>query len=156
MLTREAAIERYGGVDLSGVGHWPDCNKWMTLINVPRGAFPNFTIMDTKIPVTHMSVNKDIAVPLWRAFELLIERGLNEELKTYDGCQNIRLIRGSRTELSAHCWGLAIDLNAATNRLGYRGDMRIEVVECFTLQGFSWGGEFKRLDPMHLSFAGWE
>ena len=47
----------------------------------------------------------------------LIEAGVSNEIKTFDGCFNIRTKRGAKS-LSIHAFGMAIDLNAAHNPLG--------------------------------------
>jgi hypothetical protein len=69
-----------------------------------------------------------------------------------------RLIRGSKTTLSNHSWGLAVDLNATTNpMLASRlvTDMPAWVVECAEKWGLHWGGNYKsRPDPMHFEFLG--
>jgi D-alanyl-D-alanine carboxypeptidase len=53
--------------------------------------------------------------------------------------------------LSVHAWGIAIDLNAASNKPGSRGDMDERVIKIFCEHGFYWGGNFG--DPMHFQFA---
>ena len=71
---------------------------------------------------------------------------------TFDGCFNNRPQKGG-TKLSTHAWGISVDLNAATNALGTSGDMDARVVEIFKEEGFVWGGEFGRPDPMHFQYA---
>ena len=154
MLSQSAAVERYGAIDLSS-RQWPDMDKWMVLVDIPK-AFPNFTIMETGIPVTHISCNRDIASPLRRALDSVVVRGLANLLFTYDGCFCIRGVRGVVGALSTHSYGLAIDLNAQTNPLGATTFTKdAGVIECFQAEGFDWGGKFKRCDPMHFSYA-WE
>jgi D-alanyl-D-alanine carboxypeptidase-like protein len=60
-----------------------------------------------------------------------------------------RAIRGETTK-SNHAFGLAIDINALSNVLGTAGDMPVEVVEEWELEGGAWGGHFSRPDPMHF------
>jgi D-alanyl-D-alanine carboxypeptidase len=91
-----------------------------------------------------------LVTPLTKAFKNLIERGFVNELKTWDGCFNPRLQRGSKTIWSIHTWGLAIDVNAAWNGLGHKPKLSANFVKCFTDAGFYWGGNFKRLDGMHF------
>ena len=151
MLTREACVERYGPIDLASL-HWPDADKWIKMFEVPKGAFPNWKVLNSNIPVTHIACNTDIHKPLNDALTNLINRGLQDQLKTFDGCFNIRLVREGK-ELSVHSWGLAIDINAATNKLGWHGDLSPQLVSAFAESGWDWGGNFSRLDPMHLSFC---
>ncbi|MGH9552772.1 MAG: M15 family metallopeptidase, partial [Terriglobales bacterium] len=58
-------------------------------------------------------------------------------------------------KLSAHSWGIAIDLNPGSNLQGSSGDMDAGVVEIFRRAGFEWGGEWKgnTCDPMHFQFC---
>lgn len=85
-------------------------------------------------------------------YSKIVEYELTDELKTFDGCFNIRKIRGG-SQLSMHSWGIAVDHNASTNRLGSLGDISRSVVNCFIMAGFTWGGNFNRLDPMHFEFT---
>lgn len=71
------------------------------------------------------------------------------KLKTFDGCYAWRQSRTSQ-KLSTHCWGIAVDLNAATNQLGETGDMDPKIVEIFEGNGWVWGGRWERPDPMHF------
>ncbi len=96
--------------------------------------------------------NKDLVAPLSAAFSNLIHRGFISELKTFDGCFNIRKQRGASSQ-SLHSWGIAIDVNAAWNGLGKQPQLSAEFVKCFTDAGFDWGGTWKRLDGMHFQLA---
>jgi len=96
--------------------------------------------------------NKDIIGPLSAAFSNLIHRGFISELKTFDGCFNIRKQRGASSQ-SLHSWGIAIDVNAAWNGLGKVPQLTPGFVKCFTDAGFDWGGTWKRLDGMHFQLA---
>lgn len=154
--TREAAIARYGHIDLAS-RHWPEQNRWITLLHVPEW-FPNWTVLDTLHPVQVIACNTDIAEPLLATLRSIHDKGLGAVLKTFDGCFNIRSVRGSNS-MSTHAYGLGLDLNAAINPLaGTHGDFtkHMSVVDCFRQQGFDWGGDFHgRKDQMHFSYA-WE
>jgi hypothetical protein len=102
--------------------------------------------------VKKIYMNRDIKLPLLNALFDIQKKGLKNELKTFDGCFCIRSKRGL-TELSMHSWGLAIDINASTNKLGTIGDMNKDIVEIFKKYGFSWGGDWKRKDPMHFELT---
>jgi hypothetical protein len=93
--------------------------------------------------------NRDMIQPLTRAFSLLITTGYIDELKTWDGCFNIRKMRGLDT-MSLHSWGIAVDVNAATNPLGAEPTLSPGFVKCWTDAGFDWGGTWKRKDGMHF------
>lgn len=110
--------------------------------------------------------NKDMVEPLTNAFKKVIEKGIADQIKTWDGCYNPRPIRGLEAKfyemfnankfdkaadyISMHTWGVAIDINAAWNQLGKEPTMSHELVSCFTDSGFVWGGTFARKDGMHF------
>jgi hypothetical protein len=94
--------------------------------------------------------NKDLVEPLSKALKNLIDTGKIAELKTWDGCFNIRKKRGL-SSMSLHSWGLAIDMSATRNGLNTKGNLSPEFVKCFTDAGFEWGGNWTgRTDPMHF------
>jgi hypothetical protein len=73
-------------------------------------------------------------------------------LETYDGCYNDRTVTSSQ-KTSVHAWGIGVDLNAATNRLGAVPKMDRRIVAIFDDHGFQWGGEWNRPDGMHFQRA---
>lgn len=154
--TLAAAITRYGAIDLAS-GHWADQSKWITMLDVPAGWFPNWTVLDTKVPVTHIACNRDFAAVLRGVFNEIRYQNLTRELKTYDGCFNIRPVRGVPTAISTHAYGLGIDLNAALEPMGRTyTSWTPGFIEAFKKYDVDWGGTFKsRPDNMHFSF-GWE
>lgn len=96
--------------------------------------------------------NKDLVIPLRNAFQNIIDRRLEDEVKTWDGCFNIRKKRGLKS-WSLHSWAIAIDINASRNGLGQVPSMCRRLVKCFTDVGFDWGGEWKRQDGMHFQLS---
>ena len=89
-----------------------------------------------------------------KVFSKIHAEGFWSELKTFDGCYDNRLIKGS-SKKSSHAWGAAVDLNSATNRPDSVGDMHGQVILIFEEEGFIWGGHFsgKRRDPMHFQYV---
>jgi hypothetical protein len=61
-----------------------------------------------------------------------------------------RDIRGVEGAKSNHAFGLAIDVNALVNVLGTEGDIPLEVVDPWAIEGGGWGGVWTRPDPMHF------
>ena len=131
--------------------------QWMTRWDVPMW-------IDTHIPAlpNKMYINKDIVKVLEDTFNALISTTVYKEISTYDGCFNPRFIRGSKTKLSIHSWGLAIDFNAAHNPLGYTRDMAIakgltpfteEFISVWRNMGWTCGADFKRNDLMHFEYT---
>lgn len=117
-------------------------NPCMTLWDVP-------TEIEIGVIPKKIYCNKDLKGPLEIAFRNLIATGCVDELKTWDGCFNIRKSRGMNS-ISLHSWGLAVDVNAFENGLYKTPKLSPEFVLCFVNAGFDWGGNFSRKDGMHF------
>jgi hypothetical protein len=96
--------------------------------------------------------NRDLVQPLSKAFQQLISSGHVNELKTWDGCFNIRKKRGGST-MSLHSWAIAVDVNAYANCFGCKPKLTAKFVKCFTDAGFDWGGTWTKPDGMHFQLA---
>lgn len=136
MVTSVQALKKYGD---------PTLEKSMVVWDVP-------TALEIGVIPKKIYCNKDMIKPLEQAFKNLIDRGFVKELKTWDGCFNIRKKRGL-TSMSLHSWGIAIDVNAAWNGLGKTPTLSAGFVKCFTDAGFDWGGTWTRKDGMHFQLA---
>lgn len=153
--SRAACVARYGAIDFAS-GHWSHADDWIKMLEIPAGMFPNWRVLKTSLPVTHIAMNKDMHAPFMAALKAVKAAGLEKQLRTFDGCYKIRMVRGSFKNFSAHSYGLAVDLNAASNPMGkvLHTTFTRDFVKCFTDQGFAWGGNFKtRKDPMHFSYC---
>lgn len=109
---------------------------------------------DTKVRVSSVRVNKGLVDVVKATFKALNDRGLAPHIKTYGGAYTYRAKRGV-AKYSTHSWGIALDLNTATNQMGSRGDMPMAVVEVFREFGWKWGGDWsgRNCDPMHFQFC---
>jgi len=85
--------------------------KWMILWDIPQDINNVIKVIPNKI-----YCNKVIVPSLEKVLRTLISKGLHTEIKTWDGCFNIRTQRNS-TAISRHSWAIAIDMNAAWNPL---------------------------------------
>lgn len=62
-------------------------------------------------------------------------------------------------DISTHSWGIAMDLNAATNPLAAEpggtliSDIPATWIDLFESLGFTWGGRWHRPDAMHFQFV---
>jgi hypothetical protein len=137
MVTPAQALKKYGT---------PEKEANMILWDVPAH-------LEVGVIPKKLYCNKDLVNPLQSAICQLIDTGYIKELKTWDGCFNIRYQRGSRTAASLHSWGIAIDVNAAWNGLSKVPTLSAGFVKCFTDNGFTWGGNWKRLDGMHFELS---
>lgn len=133
MVTSAQALKKYGE---------PTLEKNMVVWDVP-------TELEIGVIPKKVYCNKDLVKPLEQAFKNLISTGFVKELKTWDGCFNIRKKRGLAS-MSLHSWGIAIDVNAAWNGLGKTPVLSAGFVKCFTDAGFEWGGTWTRKDGMHF------
>jgi hypothetical protein len=136
MVTSAQALKKYGD---------PTFEKSMVVWDVP-------TELEIGVIPKKIYCNKDMVAPLTQAFKNLIDRKFVNELKTWDGCFNIRKKRGL-TSMSLHSWGIAIDVNAAWNGLNKQPVLTPGFVKCFTDAGFEWGGTWTRKDGMHFQLA---
>lgn len=149
-ISLPAAKGRYG--QIKGTT-WLDESYWCVFIPIPDGI--KLINSATSLPMARIYCNRDMAAALSKAFENVLERGLAGEVEMFDGCLMVRCVRGEPEQLSTHAYALAIDLNAKANPLGGPVTFSRDFVKCFTDAGFDWGGDFKRVDPMHFSMA-WE
>ena len=133
LLTSTECVSRYG-----------DARKEsnMVLWDVP-------TELEIGVIPKRLYCNKDMLIPLTLAFKALISTGYVKELKTWDGCFNIRNKRGA-SSASLHSWGVAIDVNSAWNGFGKKPTLSAGFVRCFTDSGFDWGGHWNKPDAMHF------
>jgi hypothetical protein len=136
MVTSKQALKKYGD---------PNLQRSMVMWDVPG-------YMEIGVIPKRIYCNKDMVEPLSKAFHNLIQTGHVKELKTWDGCFNIRKKRGLAS-MSLHSWGIAIDVNAFENGLNQTPKLSPGFVKCFTDVGFDWGGLWKRKDPMHFQLA---
>lgn len=121
-------------------------SQWMTLWRIQE-SFSWF-------PKPALYLHKDFKTILQKAFDSLQLRDLHHEIRSCDGCFNIRHVRGSYSVLSVHSWGAAIDLNARDNPLGTAGRWSAgflqTMTDCGIFSGQLWTG---RKDPMHFAMV---
>ena len=133
MVTSAQCLKKYGKAEAQS-----HMIMWDVPTNLEIGVIPK-----------RIYCNKDMVAPLQKAFENLITTGHVTELKTWDGCFNIRKKRGL-TSMSLHSWGIAVDVNAFENGLNQTPKLSPGFVKCFTDAGFDWGGTWHRTEGMHF------
>lgn len=139
MITAKECLAKFGSPKN---GHL----DYMIVWNVPE------KLRLSKVIPKRIYCNTLMINPLTKAFENLNITGAYKELKTWDGCYNVRKVRGG-TAWSLHSWAIAIDVNAAENGLNMIPKLSSKFVQCFKDAGFDWGGDFKRKDGMHFQLA---
>jgi hypothetical protein len=137
MVTSAQCLKKYGPAS--------NANPHLVLFDVP-------TELEIGLIPKRIYCNKDLVAPLTQAFKNLIATGHVNEIKTWDGCFNIRPKRGL-SSMSLHSWGIAVDINAFENQLNQVPKLTPGFVKCFTDAGFDWGGTWTRKDGMHFQLA---
>ncbi|MBO9617342.1 MAG: M15 family metallopeptidase [Dyadobacter sp.] len=147
MKTQAQLIAKFGNPEINRL---PFENKWMKVWIVPADIRKAIPAMPQKI-----YLNKLIEAPLDKTLRRLIALGLHEEIKTWDGCFNIRKKRGSGG-ISAHAFGIAVDLNAATNP--FRGSVTWSAQFLKVWRDIGWicGADWSAAsrDGMHFQWEG--
>lgn len=112
-------------------------------------------IVSAHVPVFgHVTCHRVMIGQLAGALAEVEAAGLAGELATYDGCWVPRhILWNPNRGISQHAWGLAIDLNAATNGYGVQPTLNPEIVHIFQRWGFRWGGNFSTPDGMHFELV---
>lgn len=139
MITSKMCYDKFSEPGL------PTEGKYMVVFDVP-------TELEISFIPKKIYCNKLLVEPLKAAFKNLIDRKFVSELKTWDGCYQVRKMRGLSSQ-SLHSWGLAVDLNQSTNQLGKEPTLSKGFVKCFTDAGFDWGGVWQRKDGMHFQLS---
>jgi D-alanyl-D-alanine carboxypeptidase-like protein len=147
---RPAELKARFGEPAVGLPYGED---WVTL----DPGFLRRHIVTGRVPLLGAVTCHRRMIPALRsAMAELRRRGLGHlvEPAEYAGCYAPRRIQPSGT-LSLHAWGLAVDLNAASNPVGGESNQDPRLVRTMERHGFSWGGDFPTVpDPMHFEFRG--
>lgn len=98
--------------------------------------------------VTRVACHAKMEAVFTEVFETIHSEGLWRHLRTFDGIYNDRMTTGGGKK-STHAWGIAVDLNASTNRYGTRGDMPHSIIRVFEEHGFI----HLKHDPMHFQYV---
>lgn len=142
MKTQAQLIAKFGDPSIDNVTFE---RKWMVLWDVPEDINKAIPCLPNKI-----YCNKLLVEPLTITLRTLIYNNYHKEIKTWDGCFNIRKKRGL-SSMSLHSWGLAIDINAAWNPLGGKVTFSKEFLRVWHDNKWTVGAYWiKRPDGMHF------
>ncbi len=121
----------------------------------PDARWVRENIVTATVPVFGRVTCHRLMIPQLRGALAEVEaEGLAGSLHTYNGCYVPRFIeRNPMNSISLHTWGIAIDLDSATNYRGIAGTMDPKVVTIFKKWGFRWGGDWSYTDPMHFELG---
>ncbi len=142
-------IREYVGADGQLEARWQ--TDFLELVSLP---FPMRLSWDPSRAITQMTCHRRMARVSSSAFGCIQERGIQGRITTFGGCFAFRPQR-TGSKLSAHSWGIAIDVNPESNPQGSAGQIDAELIEIFRQAGFEWGGDWqgKTRDPMHFQFC---
>lgn len=122
---------------------------------VPDPAWVKAAIIDWSVPVLgRVRCHRNMVGQLAYAMAEIERDGLAPMIESYNGCYVPRFQRLDDTVLSAHAYGIAIDLNAATNAQGdATPEIDPRIVSIMERWGFAWGGRFSTPDGMHFEIS---
>jgi hypothetical protein len=128
---------------------------------VPDTAWINGWIGTQTIPqLGPVQCNKAILPDLRAAMEEITAHKLGALVHTADfqyegGCFAPRIARFSDGgSVSAHSWGIAVDINVDVNPLGAKPHQDPRLVAIMAKHGFTWGGHWLRPDGAHFEWVG--
>lgn len=123
----------------------------------PDPAWVSASIVTASVPILGAVTCHRVLIPQLRgAMQEIVDSGLEDAIDRadYGGCYVPRFIgRDPSRGLSLHTWGIALDLNVATNQLGTVGEIDRRIVAIMARWGFGWGGSWRVPDPMHFELA---
>ncbi len=146
---------RAAGRALGSFGYTPGPNGTIS----PDRSWVSKNIATRKVPILGTVTCHRLMLPqLEGALRELQRAGLAHLINVGDyhyqgGCYVPRFKRGSSTSLSMHAWGLAIDVNVATNPAGAASRQDPRLVAIFERWGFRWGGRWSPPDAHHFELA---
>jgi D-alanyl-D-alanine carboxypeptidase len=147
-----AMIALFGDPSVSTAAQAAFEKKWMGLVELPpdvRAAIPFLP--------KNLYTNCLIAFPLVDTLRALIAACVHTELKSYDGCFNVRVIRGTENStkiLSRHAVGLAVDFNADDMPRLSRSKWSKKFLSIWRENGWTCGADWKHaIDPMHFEMT---
>ena len=152
MITSAQCLKRYGNPVLleTQSKHF---ELWKVPVNIQTEfKHVNFIAAGTVGFPTKIFINKEFRPVLEKALLNVIKRGLQKELKRWDGCFMIRK-KVSNESLSLHSWAIAIDVNRDENDYGKKPKLSQAFVDCFIDAGCDWGGTWNPKDGMHFQLS---
>lgn len=147
MKTQKELIAKFGDPYIDRLAFE---RKWMTSWEVPDDIFKDIPVIPKKIYINYYAI-----VPLEDTLKELIANDLHKEIKTWDGCFNIRKKRGS-SGISTHAWGIAVDLNANWNPFRGKVTWSKEFLNAWRQNGWICGADWSKnsVDGMHFQWEG--
>lgn len=141
----------------------------LSLIGNPRGTYDTECRWPTNQAVLAQIATEDVGPfrvsglkPAVDTLRNILSDIRSQEREVYDALGHVgmlccRLVRNSRSAISNHSWGTAIDLTLE-GKLDRRGDGRtqeglLRIYKIFNAHGFFWGAAFPTEDAMHFEVS---
>ena len=138
----------------------------LSLIGSPRGTYDDDCRWPNNQVVLSQIVSEDVGPfqvsglkPAVETLRSILADIRSQEREVYDALGHVgmlccRYVRGSRSAISNHSWGAAIDLTLE-GQIDKRGDERtqkglLKIYKVFNDHGFFWGAAFTTEDSMHF------
>ncbi|WP_159467956.1 M15 family metallopeptidase [Dyadobacter sp. 3J3] len=120
--------------------------KWMEYWDIPDDINKEIPALPNKVYMNYLIIQ-----PFEDTMRELIATGLHKEIKTWDGCFNVRTKRG-QSGISVHSWGIAVDLNAAWNTFHGKVSWSNEFLDVWRRNGWICGADWSKasVDGMHF------
>jgi hypothetical protein len=111
-------------------------------------------IATAELPILgRVSCNRKLLPQLEGAMDEVVAQGLSSTIHSFDGCFSSRFVlRSPSASISHHAWGVAVDINADTNRFGTPPTQDPRLVTLMERWGFAWGGDWIVPDGMHFEY----
>lgn len=120
----------------------------------PDPAWVERNIREARVPVLGvMKCNAKILPAVAGAMRELERAGLAGLVRERASCYSPRMQVGDGRLLSRHAYGIAVDINASSNRYGEPPAQDPRLVEVMRRWGFAWGGVWLVPDGMHFEYA---
>jgi hypothetical protein len=114
-------------------------------------------VVSREVPILgRVTCHRGLFPQLRDAMNALLGEGLGFTVDPaeFAGCYSARFIDANPGgRLSHHSWGIATDLNVASNPAGTRPDQDPRLVEIMEEHGFTWGGRWLIPDGMHFEWV---
>jgi hypothetical protein len=120
--------------------------KYMELWDIPADINKAIPALPNKLYINYLIIQ-----PLEDTLRELIAQDLHKEIKTFDGCFNIRPKRGS-DGISTHAWAISVDLNATWNPFRGKVTWSKPFLAVWRNNGWTCGADWSKasVDGMHF------
>lgn len=112
----------------------------------------NIITIDLPVVGRH-AIHKKLKLVFEAVLNEIVGKGLDGEIIQFGTWCPRHKMHDSTKGLSTHSWGIACDVNWATNMPGRVGDISRDIVAVFEKHGFEWGGRWSYRDDMHFQYA---